>query len=62
MEFDVLIRDGFVVDGTGAEPVSADVALKEELIAGDPVRAPAPTRETRIIEVWTDAWLRRLPR
>ncbi len=33
MEFDVLIRDGLVFDGTGAEPVSADVALTGELIA-----------------------------
>ena len=33
MEFDVLIRDGLVFDGTGAEPVPADVALRGELIA-----------------------------
>jgi len=33
VEFDVLIRDGLVFDGTGAEPVSADVALRGDLIA-----------------------------
>jgi N-acyl-D-amino-acid deacylase len=33
MEFDVLIRNGLVVDGTGAGPVQADVALSGELIA-----------------------------
>jgi N-acyl-D-amino-acid deacylase len=34
VDFDVLIRDGLVFDGTGAEPVPGDVALRGELIAG----------------------------
>ena len=26
-EFDLIVRNGTVIDGTGAEPVSADVAI-----------------------------------
>ena len=32
-QFDVVIRNGLVVDGTGAEPRRADVAIKDGLIA-----------------------------
>ncbi len=33
MSYDMVIRGGAVVDGTGAEPVTADVAIKDGLIA-----------------------------
>ena len=32
-EFDLIVRNGTVIDGTGAEPVSADVAIKDGKIA-----------------------------
>lgn len=32
-EFDMVIRGGLVVDGTGAEPIEADVAIRDGLIA-----------------------------
>ena len=33
MEYDLVIRNGLVYDGTGADPMSADVAVKDGLIA-----------------------------
>src|SRR5207253_168360 len=31
--FDILIRDGTVLDGSGAEPVKADVGVRDDRIA-----------------------------
>jgi N-acyl-D-amino-acid deacylase len=31
--YDLIIRGGTVVDGTGAEPFAADIAIKDGLIA-----------------------------
>jgi N-acyl-D-aspartate/D-glutamate deacylase len=33
-EFDVVIRHGTVIDGTGAEPVRADVAIRNGRVVG----------------------------
>ena len=32
LEFDIVIRNGLVVDGTGREPVKADVAIRGDRI------------------------------
>ncbi len=32
-EFDLIVRNGSVMDGTGAEPFAADVAIKDGVIA-----------------------------
>ena len=44
-QFDVIIRDGTVYDGTGRAPVMADVGLKGDRIAaiGNLSQATAPT-------------------
>ena len=33
MEYDILIKNGIVVDGTGDKPIQADVAIKGDRIA-----------------------------
>ncbi len=33
MTYDIIIRGGSIVDGTGSEPVKGDVAIKDGLIA-----------------------------
>ena len=34
LDFDVIIKDGTVYDGTGAEPKQADVAIRGDRIVG----------------------------
>ena len=45
-EYDILIRNGLVYDGTGAEPVAADVAIR-----GDRIVAIGPGLELSLIHI-----------
>ena len=49
-EFDVLIRGGTVIDGTGAARFRADVALKGDRVALVSREAIAPTRAARVVD------------
>ena len=49
-EFDVLIRGGTVIDGTGAARFVADVALKGDRIALVSRQPVAPVRATRVVD------------
>ena len=49
-EFDILIRGGTVIDGTGAQRYRADVALKGDRIALVSRDAIAPARAARVID------------
>ena len=39
--YDIIIRGGSLVDGTGAEPVLGDLAIKDGLIAARARRRPS---------------------
>ena len=49
-EFDVLIRGGTVIDGTGAARYAADVALRGDRIAAISRQPVAPARARRVID------------
>ncbi len=44
--YDLIIRNGMIVDGTGAQPFAADVAIKDGLIAAVGAALPGAARET----------------
>jgi N-acyl-D-amino-acid deacylase len=46
-EYDLVIRNGTMIDGTGAQPREADVAVRDgRMLQSARSRAPAPRRST----------------